>query len=138
MKNRFRKIIGVVLSLMVVCSAFGLYASADANAEYEYRFALSPSTSFRLTNPAPKLNNSPVYVELDGGSAEFAVWGTNVPSDTSHGFYCTVNKLSLYEGESGNINQTVYSNRFIYAMLGVRNTGGYTRSIYGHWMPDAY
>lgn len=50
MTGRFKKLVSIIISLMVVCSALGLYASADANAEYEYRFALSPSTSFRLTD----------------------------------------------------------------------------------------
>lgn len=138
MTGRFKKFVSIIISLMVVCSAFGLYASAGNTTHNPFNFALAPSETFKLTDPVRKLNNSSVFVKLNGGAAEFTVWGTNFSSGTEYGFDVTLNRLSLYEGEYGYIQQLVYENGFPYAMLGVRNTIGYTRSVYGYWTADSY
>lgn len=138
MTGRFKKFVSIIISLMVVCSAFGLYASAGNTTHNPFNFALAPSETFKLTDPVRKLNDSSVFVKLNGGAAEFTVWGTNFSSGTEYGFDVTLNRLSLYEGEYGYIQQLVYENGFPYAMLGVRNTIGYTRSVYGYWTADSY
>jgi len=138
MTGRFKKFVSIIISLMVVCSAFGLYASAGNTTHNPFNFALAPSETFKLTEPERKYNDSSVFVKLNGGAAEFTVWGTNLSSGTGYGFDVTLSRLSLYEGESGEIPQLVYESGFPYAMLGVRNTIGYTRSVYGYWTADSY
>lgn len=123
---------------MVVCSAFSLYASAGNTEQNGFNFALAPSETFKRTDPRAKLNNSSTFVKLNRGAAAFTVWGTNFSTGTEYGFDITLNRLSLYEGESGYIQQLVYEDGFPYTMLGVRSTIGYTRSVYGEWSPDSY
>lgn len=141
MKNRFRKIIGVVLSLMVVCSAFGLYASAGNTARSDYSFALSPSADYRHTPPRPKQDASLVYVRLDGATndgAYFKAYGTHYGSNTDEEYDLTFDGyLHLFPGEYGYIGQSIHEYGYYYAVLGVKNAGTYTRSIYGAWSPDS-
>ena len=51
MTGRFKKFVSIIISLMVVCSAFGLYASAGNTALSEYSYALSPTAGYRHTPP---------------------------------------------------------------------------------------
>ena len=81
MTGRFKKFVSIIISLMVVCSAFGLYASAGNTALSEYSYALSPT--------------------------------------------------------EGYIGQSINEYGYYYAVLGVKNAGTYTRSIYGYWSPDS-
>lgn len=141
MKNRFRKIIGVVLSLMVVCSAFGLYASAGNTALSEYSYALSPTAGYRHTPPRPKENVSSVYVRLDGATndgAYFKAYGTHYGSNTDEEYDLTFgDHIHIFPGQQGYIGQTINEYGYYYAVLGVKNAGTYTRSIYGYWSPDS-
>ncbi|MEE0762043.1 MAG: DUF2712 domain-containing protein [Acutalibacteraceae bacterium] len=141
MTGRFKKFVSIIISLMVVCSAFGLYASAGNTSLSEYSFALSPSADYRHTLPRPKEDASSVYARLDGATndgAYFKAYGTHYAYNTDYEYDLTIGgNIHLFPGQSGYIMQTIYENGYYYAVLGVKNAGTYTRSIYGVWSPDS-
>ena len=141
MTGRFKKFVSIIISLMVVCSAFGLYASAGNTADSKYSFALSPTADYAHTHPRQKEDASSVYARLDGATndgAYFKAYGTHYASNSNYEYDLTIGgNIHLFPGQSGYIMQTIYENGYYYAVLGVKNAGTYTRSIYGVWSPDS-
>lgn len=141
MTGRFKKFVSIIISLMVVCSAFGLYASAGNTSRSDYSFALSPSADYRHTIPRPREDASLVYVRLDGATndgAYFKAYGTHYAYNTDEEYDLTFgDHIHIFPGQQGYIGQTINEYGYYYAVLGVKNAGTYTRSIYGAWSPDS-
>lgn len=140
MSKTFKRIIGIIISLMVVCSAFGIYASANNSIKSPFAFVLQNNNEYKLTAPRPKYDNSLVYVKLDYGAAcgtYFKAFGTHYTSSPYHEEDLTYQPILLYPGQEGHIYQYIFEEGYGYAMLGGKNGGTSTYSAGGEWSPDS-
>ena len=140
MTGRFKKFVSIIISLMVVCSAFGVYASANNSYKSPYNFVLPTNGEYRFTAPRPKNDSSLVYVKLNTGSnagTYFRAFGTQYTSSPYYEVDLSYNTLLLYPGQEGYIYQNIYDAGYYYAILGGRNGGTTTYSVSGEWSPDS-
>lgn len=70
--------------------------------------------------------------------AYFKAYGTHYAYNTSEEYDLTFGyRIHIFPGESDYIGQSIHEYGYYYAVLGVKNAGTFTRSIYGSWSPDS-